>query len=444
MLNPLDWYMVVYYPANGRLQAWKKHWIPMLNTKERILETALALFAESGYEAVSTGDIAGALGLTKGALYRHYRNKRAILDAIVARMAERDARQAVDNGLPTGTADEMPSAYENTTPRALVAFSKAMFRYWTQDSFASRFRRMLAIEQFRDPGMMRLYQQYLVDGPLGYVADLFAAMGLQNPREEAAKFYGPMFFLFGVHDGADDRAVVESLMDRLLDDAGKRLETISEKGQTMDKDNKLIIRRETERDWRTVETLVRESFWNVYRPGCQEHYVLHRFRSDPAFVRELDFVMEKDGRIVGQNVFVRAAIRADDGREVPILAMGPICIAPDLQRQGLGKRLLDCSLEKAAALGFGAVCFEGNIAFYGKSGFSPARRFGLRYHGLPEGADDSFFLCKELRPGYLAGIRGEYGPPEGYFAAEREPDAFEAFDARFPPKEKKHLPGQLF
>ena len=118
------------------------------------------------------------------------------------------------------------------------------------------------------------------------------------------------------------------------------------------------IRPEQPRDYREVENLVRESFWNVYRPGALEHYVLHRLRDDPAFVRELDFVMEKDGRIVGQNVFVRAKIRADDGRDVPILTMGPICIAPDLKRQGYGKKLLDFSLERATALGYGAVCFE--------------------------------------------------------------------------------------
>ena len=204
------------------------------------------------------------------------------------------------------------------------------------------------------------------------------------------------------------------------------------------------IRPETPADFREVEELVRESFWNVYRPGALEHFVLHRLRDDPAFVRELDFVMEKDGRIVGQNVFVRAKIRADDGRDVPILTMGPICIAPDLKRQGYGKKLLDFSLERAAALGFGAVCFEGNIAFYGKSGFTYARKFGIRYHGLPEGADDSFFLCKELRPGYLDGVRGEYATPDGYFVCEKEPDAFAAYDAQFPPKEKLKLPGQLF
>ena len=132
----------------------------------------------------------------------------------------------------------------------------------------------------------------------------------------------------------------------------------------------IVIRRETEKDLRVVESLVRESFWNVYRPGCLEHYVLHRLRDDPAFVPELDFVMERDGVIIGQNVFVRAVIRSDDGRDVPIMTMGPICIAPEFKRQGHGKMLLDFSLEKAAAFGCGALCFEGNIGFYGKSGFA--------------------------------------------------------------------------
>ena len=205
----------------------------------------------------------------------------------------------------------------------------------------------------------------------------------------------------------------------------------------------IIIRRETEQDHRIVEALIRDSFWNVYRPGCLEHYVIHRLRDDPAFVPELDLVMEGDGRIIGQNMFMRAEIRADDGRSIPIMTMGPICITPELKRRGFGKRLLDDSLERAAALGCGALCFEGNIRFYGKSGFTYAREFGIRYHDLPEGADDSFFLCRELIPGYLQGVTGEYAPPEGYFCAEREPEEFARFDALFPPKEEKVQPGQL-
>lgn len=202
----------------------------------------------------------------------------------------------------------------------------------------------------------------------------------------------------------------------------------------------IIIRNETPADHRAVEYLVRESFWNVYRPGCLEHYALHVLRDDPAFVKELDFVMELDGRIIGQNMFMRAVIEADDGRQIPIMTMGPICIANDLKRQGYGKLLLDYSLEKAKELGCGALCFEGNIGFYGKSGFGYAREKGLRYRGLPEGADDSFFLCRELIPGYLNGVTGVYGPPEGYFVDEA---ACEEFDRSFPPKVKLKLPGQL-
>ena len=205
--------------------------------------------------------------------------------------------------------------------------------------------------------------------------------------------------------------------------------------------NDFHIRLETPADFKNTENLVREAFWNVYRPGCLEHYVLHCLRDDPAFVPALDFVMELDGKLIGQNMFMRAEINADDGRQIPIMTMGPIGILPELKRRGYGKILLDYSLEKASALGCGAVCFEGNIAFYGKSGFTYASEFGIRYHGLPEGEDASFFLCKELIPGYLDGITGEYATPKGYFVDEA---ACEKFDRQFPRKEKLKLPGQIF
>lgn len=205
--------------------------------------------------------------------------------------------------------------------------------------------------------------------------------------------------------------------------------------------NNICIRLEKKEEYREVENLVRESFWNVYRPGCLEHYVLNQLRDDSAFVPELDFVMEQDGRLIGQNIFMNAHIKADDGRDIPIMTMGPICITPELKRKGYGKILLDYSLEKAKALGCGALCFEGNIDFYGKSGFTYASDFGIRYHGLPEGEDASFFLCKELIPGYLDGITGEYATPQGYFVDEA---AAEEFDKEFPYKEKQKLPGQIF
>ncbi|MBQ6606755.1 MAG: N-acetyltransferase [Firmicutes bacterium] len=208
----------------------------------------------------------------------------------------------------------------------------------------------------------------------------------------------------------------------------------------MDK-NDFIIRLERKEDYRAVEELVRESFWNVYRPGCSEHYVIHVLRDDPAFIKELDFVMERQGRLIGQNMFMRTVVNADDGRDVEVLTMGPICIAPELKRRGYGKKLLDYSLEKAAEMGFGAVLFEGNIGFYGHSGFDYASRFGIRYHDLPEGADASFFLCRELIPGYLEGVTGVYQTPRGYYVDDAD---VEEFDKSFPPREKLRLPGQIF
>ena len=186
--------------------------------------------------------------------------------------------------------------------------------------------------------------------------------------------------------------------------------------------NNIVIRLEEKSEYRKVENLVRDSFWNVYRPGCLEHYVLNQLRNDPAFVPELDFVMYQDGELIGQNIFVRTAITADDGRSIPIMTMGPICI-------------------KNAELGCGALCFEGNIDFYGKSGFKQASEYGIRYHGLPEGEDASFFLCKELITGYFDGITGEYATPEGYLVDEQEA---EEFDKQFPYKAKKKLPRQIF
>ena len=205
--------------------------------------------------------------------------------------------------------------------------------------------------------------------------------------------------------------------------------------------NDYTIRPERKEEYREVENLVRESFWNVYRPGCSEHYVIHVLRDDPAFVKELDFVMEKDGKLIGQNIFMKTTIEADDGKTIDVLTMGPIGIAPELKRKGYGKAILDYSLEKAAEMGFGAVLFEGNIGFYGRSGFDYASKFGIRYHDLPEDADSSFFLCKELIPGYLDGITGVYQTPKGYYVVDAD---VEEFDKNFPPKEKLKLPGQIF
>lgn len=204
---------------------------------------------------------------------------------------------------------------------------------------------------------------------------------------------------------------------------------------------KYSFRNEQQQDYQIVENLIREAFWNVYRPGCFEHYVMHTIRDRKEFVKELDFVMESDGIIIGQNAFAETYIKLDNGEELKVLTMGPICIDPKLQSKGYGKVLLDFSLEEARKLGFGAVIIEGNINFYSKSGFDFCSKYGIRYPGLPEGYDTSFFLCKELISGYLKSAKGDFVCFEGY---EVNPVEVEEFDKKFPPKIKQKLPGQLF
>lgn len=207
--------------------------------------------------------------------------------------------------------------------------------------------------------------------------------------------------------------------------------------------NNTIIRLERESDFRNVENLTREAFWNIYRPGCTEHYVLHCYRSNPDFIPELDFVMETDGVLMGHVMFSKAQILADDGRIIPILTFGPISIAPDYKRKGYGLALLKYALGKAKEMGFGAIFMEGNIDFYKHAGFVLASSLNIHYHAEPRVSQVPYFLGQELQEGYLAGIEGTYHSPKGYYVAEDDPQGFEAFEAQFPQKEKKVLPGQL-
>lgn len=189
----------------------------MGNRKEEILIVALHLFARDGYEAVSVSQIAGELDMTKGALYRHYKSKRDIFDCIVQRMEQQDSEQARQNEVPEESIEKVPEEYQNVSVEDFVGYSKSMFEYWTEDDFASSFRKMLTLEQFRNEEMQNLYQQYLVSGPAEYVKDLFKNIEIKNPEEEAVKFYANMFFYYSVYDGATDKTKAKCQFEYMLD-----------------------------------------------------------------------------------------------------------------------------------------------------------------------------------------------------------------------------------
>ena len=198
----------------------------MKNTKERILQTALELFASKCYEAVSVSDIAGKLGMTKGALYKHYTNKQDILDCIIQRMEEMDYERAEAFYMPQDMVNTLPLTAEQKEKSLsrLIEYSKAQLSYWTEDAFASAFRRMLTIEQYRIPEMRELYQQYLAGGPLEYVAYIFEECGSPDPELAALRFYAPMFTLYSVFDGAkneEEREAARQLAERFFKEMEK-------------------------------------------------------------------------------------------------------------------------------------------------------------------------------------------------------------------------------
>ena len=191
----------------------------MADTKERILMAALRLFAREGYEAVSVSDIAGELGMTKGALYKHYKNKRDIFDSIVARMFQVDAERSRQYDVPEEQFDQSPAAYEDVSLENIRRFTLAQFAFWTEDEFASNFRKMLTLEQYRSAEMAELYNSCLAAGPLAYMEDIFREMigkGIlkdADPMQLALEFYAPLYLLINMWDQAKDRTALAALLD---------------------------------------------------------------------------------------------------------------------------------------------------------------------------------------------------------------------------------------
>lgn len=184
-------------------------------TKERILDIALELFAQNGYLGTSMSEIAKQLGFTKAALYKHYTSKQEILDQIVERMNQMDYERAEEYEMPETEPDGFAEAYMHTPIEKIRIYSMAQFDHWTKETFSANFRKMLTLEQYRDPKLAQLHHDYLAGGPLEYMAAIFRK--LADSDEEAMQlaldFYGPMYLLYSIYDGAEDKASVAPLLD---------------------------------------------------------------------------------------------------------------------------------------------------------------------------------------------------------------------------------------
>ena len=197
------------------------------DTKERILETALELFAQSGYLGTSMNDIAKQLGITKAALYKHYTSKQEILERIVKRMNEMDYERAEEYEMPETAPDGFAEAYMRTPVKKIRAYSMAQFDHWTKEPFSANFRKMLTLEQYRDPNLSQLYQDYLAGGPLAYMAAIFRKLtdSDESAMQLALEFYGPMYLLYSVYDGAEEKEAIAPLLNAHIDQFIAKIES---------------------------------------------------------------------------------------------------------------------------------------------------------------------------------------------------------------------------
>lgn len=194
-----------------------------MDTKERILITALHLFAKDGYEAVSVSMIAKELGITKGALYRHYENKRDIFDSIVKRMFELDTEMAKESEVPEHIYEKKPEEYKVVTIEQVKEFTRGQLIFWTEDDFASNFRKMLTLEQYRNEEMGKLHSDCILSGPISYMEDIFREMiekriiKKAEPKELAVRYYAPLYLLIQVCDREHDKSQMIQLLDQHID-----------------------------------------------------------------------------------------------------------------------------------------------------------------------------------------------------------------------------------
>ena len=196
------------------------------------------------------------------------------------------------------------------------------------------------------------------------------------------------------------------------------------------------IRNEEERDYKKVEEVTRAAFWNLYVPGCDEHYLTHIMRSHEDFIRDLDFVIEVDGEIVGNIMYTKAKLIDESGEEKDILTFGPVCILPEYQRAGYGKKIIEHSFDKAAALGFDVIVIFGNPGNYVSRGFKSCKKYNI---WVSDGGYPAAMLVKELKPGALDGRKWIYHQSAVY---EIDQEEARRFDDSLEKWEKKHLPCQ--
>ena len=407
-----------------------------MKKKEKIFHVSIDLFSKYGYDGVSIRKIASEVGIKESSIYNHYKSKESIMDSILDYYIER----MLANDIPLNQAStNLDVGFDYFYNAGFKAFLSPL-----KDEEMSKITRIILIESFRNEKIRKFMKKSIIEDAIDGWIDLFDLMKSKrlirkdaDSHQLAQSFYKYGLFLLYEHYIINYPEDDEEFLEKMAYESDKHIKLLYDSVK-INGGNNIKIRLEDENDYMEVEKLVRDSFWNVYRPGAFEHYIVHNLRNDDSFIPDLAYVIENDGKIIGHINYSRGLL--DFGsKKIDAVVLGPIAIHKDYQNQGMGSRLIEYTLNLAENT-FPFVFVIGDENYYHKFGFESASNRNLYLHGTDSTEECPFFMIKVFDENKLQNSKGIFFNPEVFNV---NPEDVDEFDKKFEYKEKLVLKGQL-
>ena len=403
-------------------------------TKNKILEVSVDLFSEFGYEGVSIRQIAKEVGIRESSIYNHYSSKQAILNAILDAYIE----EMMSDDIPLDEADlNLDKGFEYFYRIGCEAYLSKL-----KNDRMMKVTRLVLIESYHNDEIRDFLKKSIIEAPVNGWIELFKLMKSkniikndcgENQLAESFFYYG-MFLLyehFIVNYPEDDEEFLKDFICKTQNHAEIIFNSI--------RANDFEIRLERKSDYGKVENLVRNSFWNLYRPGAYEHFIVHELRNDDSFIKNLAFVIEKDSLIIGHINYSMGKLTCDNNVENAAV-LGPVAIDINYQNQGFGSELIRHTLKIAEKDGIGYVFVIGDENYYSRFGFESASKYNIYLEGTDFDEENPFFMIKIFDRDKISLKQAIFKIPEVFNVNESEVDEF---DKKFEYKEKLVQEGQL-
>lgn len=403
-------------------------------TKNKILDASIDLFSEYGYDGVSIRRIASEVGIRESSIYNHYPNKQSILKAILDYYIE----EMVSDEIPIEEASlNLDMGFDYFYKAGCDAFLTKL-----NEDKMMKITRLFFIESYHNEEVKTFLKNAIIEAPIYGWMELFNLMKEKEmiksdcdvrQLSESFFYYG-MFLLYNhfiINYPEDDKEFLKEFMEKTQNHARIIFDSVKVTK------NEPVIRLERKEDYTKVENMVRNSFWNIYRPGAFEHFIVHNLREDESFIRNLAYVIERDNEIIGHINYSKGKIQYDGGIEDAVV-LGPVAIDDNYQNQGLGTRLIEYTLKLTED--YGHVFVIGDENYYSRFGFESASKYNIYLDGTDLNDENPFFMIKIFNKDAISNELGIFHNPDVFNVDEND---VEEFDKQFEFKEKLVLEGQL-